>query len=72
MGYEKNFHDSLKTGIIGALGMRAIFITTGIQLLERFHFVIFIFGGLLVVTGFRLLADDDDEGDNFQDKWFIR
>jgi len=62
----------LQWGIIGALGMRAVFITTGIQLLERFHFVIWIFGGLLVVTGLRLLADDDDDGDNFQDKWFIR
>eukprot|EP01127_Copromyxa_protea_P006823 TRINITY_DN16794_c0_g1_i1.p1 TRINITY_DN16794_c0_g1~~TRINITY_DN16794_c0_g1_i1.p1 ORF type:complete len:331 (-),score=36.77 TRINITY_DN16794_c0_g1_i1:95-1087(-) len=62
----------LQWGIIGALAMRAVFITTGIQLLERFHFVIWIFGGLLVVTGLRLLVDDDDDSDNFQDKWFIR
>jgi tellurite resistance protein TerC len=38
-------------GIFGALLMRGVFIATGIQLLERFQFVIFIFGGLLVVTG---------------------
>jgi len=62
----------LQWGIIGALLMRALFIATGIQLLERFHFVIFIFGGLLVVTGLRLLADDDEDDDNFQDKWFLR
>jgi len=62
----------LQWGIIGALLMRALFIATGIQLLERFHFVIFIFGGLLVVTGLRLLAEDDDDDDNFQDKWFLR
>jgi len=62
----------LQWGIIGALLMRALFIATGIQLLERFQFVIFIFGGLLVVTGLRLLAEDDDADDNFQDKWFLR
>jgi len=62
----------LQWGIIGALGMRALFIATGIQLLESFHFVIFIFGGLLVLTGLRLMADDDEDSDNFQNKWFIR
>jgi len=63
----------LQWGIIGALGMRALFIATGIQLLERFHWVIFIFGGILVYTGLKLFFEGDgDEKENFGDKWWIR
>jgi len=65
----------LQWGIIGALLMRALFIATGIQLLERFHWVIFIFGGILVYTGMKLFfegGDDDGEHENFGNKWWIR
>jgi len=44
----------LKWGIIGALVMRAIFIFAGIGLLERFHWMVYIFGGLLVFTGIKM------------------
>lgn len=48
-------HRVLFWGIIGALVMRAIFIAAGAVLLERFHWMIYFFGGLLVVTGIRML-----------------
>jgi tellurite resistance protein TerC len=41
----------LKWGILGALVMRGAFIMAGIGLMERFHWMLFIFGGLLVFTG---------------------
>ena len=44
----------LKWGIIGALAMRAVFIFVGIELIERFHGVIYIFGTILVVTGVKM------------------
>ncbi|GFO53187.1 membrane protein [Geomonas sp. Red276] len=44
----------LKWGIIGALIMRIVFILAGIQLLERFHLLFYLFGGLLVVTGIKM------------------
>ena len=44
----------LKWGIIGALIMRAIFIMVGIGLLERFHWMPYIFGGVLVYTGIKM------------------
>jgi len=50
----------LKWGIIGALVMRAIFIMTGIELIERFHWIIYVFGGILVVTGFKMAFGGDD------------
>jgi tellurite resistance protein TerC len=44
----------LKWGIIGALIMRALFIFVGIELFERFHWMIYLFGGLLIVTGIKM------------------
>jgi tellurite resistance protein TerC len=41
----------LKWGILGALAMRAVFIYAGIGLIERFHWMIYVFGGVLVFTG---------------------
>ncbi len=44
----------LKWGIIGALVMRAIFIFAGIELLQRFHWLFYLFGALLVVTAVKM------------------
>lgn len=44
----------LKWGILGALAMRAVFILIGIGLIERFHWMVYIFGGLLVFTGIKM------------------
>jgi len=47
-------HKILFWGIIGALIMRVIFIFAGVALLEKFHFTIYIFGALLIFTGFNM------------------
>jgi tellurite resistance protein TerC len=47
-------HKVLFWGIIGALIMRMIFIFTGVALLEKFHFTIYIFGALLLFTGIKM------------------
>ncbi len=47
-------HRVLFWGIVGALVMRAVFIGAGVTLLNRFHWVMYIFGAFLVWTGFRL------------------
>src|SRR6185369_783202 len=44
----------LKWGIIGALVMRAVFIFAGIELLEMFHSMIYIFGVILLITGIKM------------------
>lgn len=44
----------LKWGIIGAIVMRAVFIFAGIELLERFHWLFYVFGGLLMVTAIKM------------------
>src|SRR5258706_10672880 len=48
-------------GIVGAMIMRGIFIAIGVALLERFHWLIYIFGAFLVVTGLRLLKAEGSQ-----------
>ena len=50
----KYHHKVLFWGIIGALIMRVIFIFAGVALMEKFHFTIYIFGALLIYTGYRM------------------
>jgi TerC family integral membrane protein len=53
----------LKWGIIGALVMRAIFIFVGIELLEMFHWMIYIFGGILIITGIKMAFGGEEKID---------
>lgn len=48
-------------GILGALVMRGIFIAAGVALIQRFHFLIYIFGAFLVVIGARLFREEEKE-----------
>ena len=48
-------HKVLFWGILGALIMRAVFIFAGVALINRFHWIVIIFGGFLVFTGIRML-----------------
>jgi tellurite resistance protein TerC len=48
-------------GIIGAIVLRAGFIFAGAALLDAFHWMIYVFGALLVVTGIRMATHDQEE-----------
>lgn len=48
-------HKVLFYGILGALVFRLVFILLGIELIKHFHWTMYLFGGLLVLTGFRLM-----------------
>ena len=52
-------HRVLFWGILGALVMRAIFIAMGTALLTAFHWMIYVFGGFLILTGIKLLLTGD-------------
>ncbi|HKO17094.1 MAG TPA: TerC family protein [Gemmatimonadaceae bacterium] len=54
-------HRVLFYGIIGALVMRGLFIGLGALLLARFHWVIYIFGAMLIATGVRMAFKHDEE-----------
>jgi tellurite resistance protein TerC len=50
----------LKWGILGAIVMRLIMIGLGALLLERFHWIVYVFGGLLIVTGIRMFTQKEE------------
>jgi tellurite resistance protein TerC len=54
-------HRVLFYGILGALVMRGIFIGVGAALIATFHWILYIFGALLVVTGVRMAIKGEDE-----------
>ncbi|HPS87586.1 MAG TPA: TerC family protein [Spirochaetota bacterium] len=54
-------HRILFWGIIGALAMRFIFIFAGIALITKFHWVLYVFGVILIYSGIKMLGDEDDE-----------
>jgi len=58
---EKYFKKVLFWGILGALVMRFIFIFAGSALMQRFEWVIYIFGAFLVFTGIKMFFNKDDD-----------
>ncbi len=60
---EELRHRVLFWGIIGALVMRGAMIAAGAALIERFHWIIYVFGAFLLYTGVRMAFKSDDEID---------
>jgi tellurite resistance protein TerC len=56
---SKYQHKVLFWGIIGALIMRVLFIFAGVAMLEKFHFTIYVFGALLIYTGYKMFSHSD-------------
>jgi tellurite resistance protein TerC len=56
-------HRLLFWGVFGAIVFRAIFIVAGIALLESFHFVVYVFGALLLFTAWRMVTAGTDNVD---------
>lgn len=56
-------HKLLFWGVFGALVLRAIFIFAGVELIAKFHWLMYVFGGVLIFTGIKLLFSGDKEMD---------
>ncbi len=59
-------HRVLYWGILGALVMSAAMIFAGVAMLERFHWLIYVFGAFLIFTGIKMLRDsgNSDPGES--------
>ena len=58
---EKNYGRVLLAGILMAIIFRIIFITVGVALVEKFHWILYIFGVFLVYTGYKMFAANDEK-----------
>lgn len=56
-------HRVLFWGIVGALLMRGAMIALGVQLIQRFNWIIYVFGAFLILTGVRMLFLKEEESD---------
>lgn len=56
-------HRVLFWGILGALVLRAIFILAGAALLAKFHWIIYVFGAFLLITGIKMAIYRDQQMD---------
>jgi tellurite resistance protein TerC len=54
-------HKVLFWGILGALIMRGVFILAGVGLMRRFHWIVYVFGALLVYSGIKLFFQEETE-----------
>ncbi len=59
-------HRVLFWGVLGALVMRGVMILAGSALLSRFEWIIYIFGGFLIITGIKMIfsGEPKDPSDN--------
>ena len=68
-------HKVLFWGILGALVMRAVMIALGAALIAKFAWIIYVFGGFLILTGIKMIVKREEEihpENNPVVKWFKR
>lgn len=64
-------HRVLFYGVLGAIFLRAFFIILGAQLLYLFHWILYVFGAILVITAIKFLRKTDEKID-VQENWSTR
>jgi tellurite resistance protein TerC len=69
---EKHYSRILLIGILMAIVFRILFITVGVVLVEKFEWVLYIFGVFLIYTGYTMFTASDDEEFNPQESKIYR
>ena len=69
---EKYHHRILFWGILGAIVFRGIFIGAGSLIVSEFHWILYIFGIILIYTGFKLLGEKKEEHVNYHDNKIMK
>lgn len=64
-------HKVLFWGILGAVVMRGTLIVVGAQLIQTFHWIIYVFGAILLLSALKLLRDSGEEKD-VTHHWAVR
>lgn len=66
---ENDYSRVLLLGILMAIVFRIIFIAIGSELVERFDWIMYIFGVFLIYTGIKMFVSDEDEEFDPQSNW---
>ncbi len=61
-------HRVLFYGVLGAIVLRALFIILGAQVILLFHWILYVFGGILVITAIKFLLKSDEHIDAKENK----
>ncbi|MDO8269595.1 MAG: TerC/Alx family metal homeostasis membrane protein [Candidatus Levybacteria bacterium] len=69
---EKFHHKVLFWGIMGAIVFRGVFIILGSYIVDNFHWILYIFGAILVYTGVKLFNDKKEEHVDFNKSKIVR
>jgi len=65
-------HRVLFWGILGAIVMRAVFIFAGVALIQKFNWIMYIFGAFLVYTGIKMLFEKEEDDYNPNKNFLIK
>lgn len=69
---EKYHHRALFWGILGAIVFRGVFILAGSYIINQFHWVLYVFGAVLLYTGIKLLWAKKEEHIDFKKSKVIK
>ena len=69
---EKYHHRVLFWGITGAIVLRAIFIGAGAYIVHQFYWVLYMFGAILIYTGYKLLSTKKEDHIDFNNNKVIK
>lgn len=70
--HPKNQPKLLKLGILISVALRILFILTGMELVEHFHWIIYIFGLILILTAYKMAFSKEDESVNPESNIFYK
>ncbi len=66
----KNLHHRvLFWGVLGVLVLRAVMIMAGIEIIEKMHGILYLFGAFLIITGLKMLRAIDQEKKNVSERY---
>ncbi|NTV90600.1 MAG: TerC/Alx family metal homeostasis membrane protein, partial [Clostridiales bacterium] len=61
----------LNYGIVGAIVLRLIFVVLGVSIVNKFHWVLYVFGAILIISGIKMIVKND-ENKNFKESKIIK
>ncbi len=64
---EQHYARALLIGILMAIGLRILFIAIGIELIQKFHWLLYVFGVIILITGIRMFSAKGQEEENLSD-----